>query len=398
MDKIKSSHSFGDYLIQLSKTNDRLSIEIEVPASGQTYFIELDNDAISQVSQEIFPNADAMFRGLEDAIKKTFKEVTLTFNGSGKLTYKIGFSVGPIQKDHQFTIDLQERSNDALTIFEKKVEDRFDRLAQRISDIEGNIPLQNGNDHNNTNLGKRFDMLEQRVDVLEKKIHEIEQTKVSRAELQNVINAFNKLEERVLQSQPSNKILVPEDSDASNQLKMAKQSRPQVDNQEASRDHTFAPSSKSAKDFEFFNNHKSVRYVGTHLGEVPLSKPLPKSGIFQLNLKLESVPMHIWFGIVDEEVMRTNTSEKWFERDYFYSTKHGSICYNTKHFSVMKVANGNKGKTGDVLTFIIDVDREIFSIQVNGFEINSAKISLQNHTNYYPYCGLLSKYCHISIV
>jgi len=399
MDKIKSSHSFGDYLIQLSKTNDRLSIEIEVPASGRTYFVELDDDAISQVSQEIFPNVDAMFQGLEQAIAKTFKEVALTFNGSGKLTYKIGFSVGPIQKDHQFTIDLQEKNNDALTIFEKKIEDRFDRLVQRVSNIEGNIPLQNGNGHsnlhnNNGDMGKRFDLLEKRVDLLEKKITEIEQTKVSRVELQNVIDAFNKLEERVLQGQSSNKILAPVagDPDASNQLKMAKS----FHNQDVDKDHAFAPYLK--KDFEFFNNHKAVQYIGAHLGEVPLSKPLPKSGVFELKLKLETVPMHFWFGIVDEEVMEANLNERWFERNYFYSTKHGSICYNTKHFSVMKNPSENKGKVGDVLTFIIDVDREIFSVQVNGKEINSAKISLQNHTNYYPYCGLLSKYCRISIV
>jgi len=117
MDKIKSRHSFGDNFIELFKTHDHFFIEIEVPSTGRTYFAELDNDAVSQVSQEIFPNVDAIFQGLEEAINKTFKEVSLTFNGSNKLTYKVGFSVGPIQKDHQFVIDLQEKNVDALTMF-----------------------------------------------------------------------------------------------------------------------------------------------------------------------------------------------------------------------------------------------------------------------------------------
>jgi len=318
-----------------------------------------------------------MFQGLEQAITKTFKEVTMTFNGSGKLTYKIGFSVGPIQKDHQFTIDLQEKNNDALTIFEKKVEDRFGKLSQRISNIEGNIPLQNGNGHhhqdnNHGDFGKRFDSLEKRVDLLEKKMTEIEQTKVSRAELQNIIDAFSKLESKVL-----------------------KGVRP-AENEPLSEDLSFDLSFYNifAKDFEFFND-KGVKYSGSKWIEVPLSNPLPSKGVFKLNLRLLSVPKHIWFGIVDQDLMKFGQGG-WFEKNYFYSTKDGSICFNGKHMSVMKNFNENKGKTGDLLTFIIDVEMEIFSIQVNEVEVNSAKINLGSKT-YFPYCGLLNKNCAVSM-
>jgi len=167
MDKIKNSYSLGDYLIELSKTNDHFFIEIEAPGSGRMFFVELENDAIHQVSQELFSNVQEMFQAFEDAIQKAYPEVSLTFNGSGKLTYRVSFSVGPIKKDQQFTIELQEKKIDALTMFERKVENRFEKLSQKLAYLEQsgningilpdekNVKLYNGNQ----DIGKRLDLL-----------------------------------------------------------------------------------------------------------------------------------------------------------------------------------------------------------------------------------------------
>jgi len=154
---------------------------------------------------------------------------------------------------------------------------------------------------------------------------------------------------------------------------------------------------RHTKDVEFSNQNKTIRYNGLRAGEAPLSKPLPSNGVFKLYIRLLTVPRYIWFGLVDQEILGSNSNADWFERNYIYSTLDGSICYNRKHMSVLQDKEQNKGKAGDVLCFIIDVDAEIFSVQVNGFEINSAKINLQNNT-YFPYCGLLGKNCKVSII
>jgi len=74
-----------------------------------------------------------MFQGLEEAIKKNRQEVILDVNGKGQLTYKVELPGG---KSSQFTIDLQEKDTDTLAIFERRFEERFEQISQRVSRVE----------------------------------------------------------------------------------------------------------------------------------------------------------------------------------------------------------------------------------------------------------------------
>ncbi len=149
MDKSKNIFLFDRFEFKLSKKEHRLSIEIEDPASGRSFSISLDSDAIPQLSHDIFADVNSMYQGLEDALKQLHKEVTLYFDGEGSLEYRVNFSVGIVKKDLHFTIVLQEKQLEPWVILERKMEYRFNQVFSKFEEIESqvNFPVgYQGND------------------------------------------------------------------------------------------------------------------------------------------------------------------------------------------------------------------------------------------------------------
>jgi len=152
--------------------------------------------------------------------------------------------------------------------------------------------------------------------------------------------------------------------------------------------------SPQAKRFEFSNSHKTASHLNFLWSEIPLSRPLPKTGVTKINLKIEVCPSHLWFGFVPPDQMKNNG---WYHKNIFFSTYDGGIYANNKSISALQNSNQGKGKEGDVLSFTVDMDQNRFSVQINGIEANSAVVNLKDNI-YFPYCGANLKECKFSLV
>jgi len=148
MDQAKNIFLFDRFEFKLAKKENRLSLEVEDPASGRSFFISLDSDAIPQLSHDIFADVNSMYQGLEDALKELHKEVRLSFDSEGNLEYRVNFSVGIVKKDLHFTIVLQEKQLEPWVILERKMEYRFNQVFSKFEEIESQVNFPVGHHEN----------------------------------------------------------------------------------------------------------------------------------------------------------------------------------------------------------------------------------------------------------
>jgi len=135
---------------------------VEDLINGKSFFVELDNDAIVQVSKEIFSDVNTMYQGLEDALKNAYQEVKLSCDDLGFLNYKLTYVLGPMKKEHNFSISLQEKRCDSLGALESKMESKLTDVLAKVSDLVHFVS------NIEKNVLTRLEKLEQRVTALER--------------------------------------------------------------------------------------------------------------------------------------------------------------------------------------------------------------------------------------
>jgi len=320
--------------VKLSKVDNRLIIEIEAVLSQRNFSIELDNDAIPQASNEIFANVDVMYNGFEEALKKAYKEVSISFDGSGKLSYKISFSVGSVHREHQFTLSLQEKKLPQITIVEKKLE----------------------------NIQKLMSNLERKQEVLEKA-----------NENEKIIEMITNLETRIFE-----KLLDFENRVSS--LEKEKANKEFKSQTELCK--SFNRNFPQANDFVFSNDNKTIECKNHNAFEIPILQSLPNSGRARFSIKIEETKGSIWMGIA---LCDKFNSKFWYRSEIHFSTRDGSIKVS-ESLSVSPSVNPYQWKKGDLVTMIADLDQGKVSFDVNEIEINSFQVDLKKKT-YFPFCG-----------
>jgi len=352
--------------IQLSQSNNRLIIEIYAKSSAKLFSLELDNDAIPQVSDEIFSDTSSFYQGFEDALKKAHKEISLDFDGKGKLTYKVSFSVGKISKDHQFSLNLQEKELAPWTLIERNMEGKFAQILEKVSALEKRVAIK----ENAKEVGGSQSSLEVKKELGNSLLDMMSQfeTKI-----------FEKLE-RLQQ-----KITVLEQKTAN--IDKEEEGKTNKDNNSQSQNDSkvyFDTTTKKVIDYAFYNNNQSAlcKNSTNQTRELPLSKSLPKTGIFEVSIRVDTLKANTWFGLVAEQNLQASA---FYTDDLFFQSSGWSI--RTKESGDLKSKNPTAQlKVGDILTLKADIDKGIVSFLINGAEANSTIYNLKDKI-YFPYCG-----------
>jgi len=387
MEQARNIYLHDGFEFKLSKKENRLSLEIQAPASGRSFSVELDSDAVPQLSKDIFSDVNAMYQGLEDALKGVHKEVTLSFDGEGNLEYRVFFSVGIVKKDLSFSVVLQEKPQEPWMIVEKRMEYRFTQVFSMFEDIESRV-----------GLGKPDGEQEKSVIVnplaSEIKVVKEENKLILEAmkRLENVIfEKLAKLEQKVDQLEKSQGLVNPEKQEVVQQQQIT-----ETGGQEQGKSLRFMMNEKSEKDFVLLDDQRTVqRLTKNDQREISFSSSLPKSGVKRINLKLEKVEKGLWFGIISEQDMNKPI---WFHVDLYYSSYKGDFYEATQKIgNQRKALDVNTGKTGDVLSMIFDIDKGYIWVLVNGIEVNAVLKNLKDKT-YIPYIGTYYGEEKISII
>jgi len=334
MDSSYQTFALDKNEVKLSRTGGRLLIEVEDTVSQRNFSIELDNDAIVQASNEIFTDVDTMYNGLQEALKKLYKEVSISFDGKGKLAYTACFSFGAFKKDHNFVISLQEKSLNPLAVLERRV----DVLTQELEKLKGHPPaVKNGVQHDNIAIVEMINKLEKRIfekfDDIEKRISALEQPKL--------------LQKTDLKT-------------------------------------TFDPSTSHAVNFVFKNNNQTIQRSGKDYYELPISNTIPRAGKLKLSFKIEKMSNWVWIGVASVDKINLN---HWYKSEVRYLTTKGNIeIEGGSKVYPPKISDQGYGKAGDTISMVLDVKSGLVSFEINNFEVNSIGVNMKEKS-YFPYLG-----------
>jgi len=359
MESIKTkSYPLDGKQVQLSKKDNRLVIEVEDQINGKMFSSEFDNDAIIQVSNEIFSDVNAMYQGLEDALKNLYKEVTLSFDDFGFLTYKVFFTVGSLKKEHLFCISLQEKRADSQVANECSLENKLTQILNKITDLEMNVCT--------------------RLNKLEERMTRLEEQKIDKQENNDVYEALSRLEKKISDLvQPSEK-----------QYQNAKEP--------LEKGLTFDTLCLKAQIFRITNNSKTIENLKVCEGyaELPFSQVIPSSGTFQVNIRLEELSRCMWFGVLATDRL---DDKNFFLKSTFYEVGDGSIRVNNTIAKKVQCSNLPLPNVGDVIGMTFNADVGYISFSVNGFVCNSIAFSFGGK-KYVPYWGFYPTGGKVSII
>ena len=328
--------------VKLSKIDNRLVIEIEADPSGRSFSLELDNDVIAQVSNEIFADTEDMKNGLIEALKKIYKEVSITFDGDGKLLYRLSLSVGSIRKELQFTLSLQEKKLSQTSLLEKKVEslqkvvENFERKQEKLE--KDNERISAGNNRIIKFMNKLEMIVFEKLDAFEKRIASLEGKNGP---------------------PPSQKL------ESENGLWQS-----------------FNPNLLQSSGFIFSNSNKTIQYQDEKC-ELPILNSLPPKGKTIFSIKIEKMKTSIWIGLASiSNLFQYN----WHKSDLRFLVSSGKVEYNQITFN-HKLVNNYQFKEGDIVSMVVDNDKRRVAFFVNNTDVNSLEVDLLENTPCFPYIG-----------
>ena len=144
--------TLNNYLINLKATENDLYIQAEDNFTSKSYYTKISLSEVSSVSNGLFHTIESFYQGLIDAIDKKEKSASISIDNDATINYKIEVSAGSQKIPFNFELELNEekiteeqRLLKQIAKLTRKVveqEKRIHELEEKLSKVEGNIPME----------------------------------------------------------------------------------------------------------------------------------------------------------------------------------------------------------------------------------------------------------------
>jgi len=332
------------FLLSISYQNSIISLEAEEKSSGKIFLANLDSDAVAQITNRLFNNAEDLAQGLQDAAEGSCSDLKLAIDAQGKLTYTMIFSAGKIKREDSFIINLVEK--------------------QLNSD---------------ESLSQMFNVISRWKEEHESKINHIERTLYTFQGKNE--ERFNKIEELILQIQKN----IAQRFDALEKAKEAPKASKSQKGEFAMSSGYFNTSSVNASEYSFDDNNRTITLLSSKHPGLELLPEIGKEGKYSYSFRIYiKNPAHSsCFGITTK-ISKGN----WNYDQYTVRYVDPTGVINGKAFRQSNNKNPSDSfvGVGRVLKMVVDMEKGILSFFVDNQEVNSCQISTSD--TYYAYVSL----------
>jgi len=330
------------FLLSISYQNSIISLEAEEKSSGKIFIANLDSDAVAQITNRLFNNAEDLAQSLEDAAEGSCSDLKLAIDTQGKMTYTMIFSAGKIKREDSFVINFVEKELNS------------DESLSQMFNVISRWKEEHGPKMNH----------------IEETLYEFQGKSEER---------FNNLEDLILQMQKNitQRIDAREKSNEAPKVLQIQKGESTI-----SSGH-FNTLSVNASEYSFDNNNLTIKLLFSSHPGLELFPEIGKPGIYSYSFKIISERSGYGDCVgITTKISKGNWNAN--ECNYRYWTSSGLICgINIRQDYPTK---GPFGGAGRILKMVVDMDKGILSIFVDNQEVNSCQISTSE--TYYAYVGL----------
>ncbi len=136
---MNSKWLFGNFDIEIKKTDEGVLIQAEYELRGCLYSKLLNNESAKTISTDQFFDLETLHQLLRDYLEKKPENTSLSISENGKLHYSCQILIGSVVKKLEFNLQLEKQELDAVT----RLENQVNKLSAKMLKFENerSVPL-----------------------------------------------------------------------------------------------------------------------------------------------------------------------------------------------------------------------------------------------------------------